>query len=59
MTSNKHLDLEKTKIFVRAKCDLEVISKDKGKKADIRESCKTSNMQREKKSDNDNDRRES
>ena len=44
MASNKHVDLEKTKIFVRAKCDLEVISKDKGKKADIRESCKNFKM---------------
>ena len=40
MTSNKHVNLGKTKHFVRGKCNSEVISKYKGKKAYFRESWK-------------------
>ena len=39
MASNKHVDLREIEIFVRSKCYPEVISKDKGKKANFRKSC--------------------
>ena len=40
MARNKHIDLRKTENSVRSKCYLEDISKDKGKKANFRKSCK-------------------
>ena len=40
MVSNKQLDSRKTENFVRSKCYPEDISKDKGKKANFRKSCK-------------------
>ena len=40
MASNKHVDLRKIENFVRSKCYPEDISKDKGKKANFRKSCK-------------------
>ena len=40
MANNKHVDLKKMESFVRSKCYPEDISKDKGKKANFRKSCK-------------------
>ena len=41
MTSNKYVDLRKIENFVRIKCYPEDVSKDKGKKANFRKSCKS------------------
>ena len=40
MTSNKHVDLRKIEKIVRSNYYPEDISKDKGKKANLRKSCK-------------------
>ena len=40
IASNKHVDLRKIENFVTSKCYSEDISKDKGKKANFRKSCK-------------------
>ena len=40
MVSHKHVDLRKIENFVRNKCYPEDISKDEGKKANFRKSCK-------------------
>ena len=41
MTSNKYVDLKKIENFVRIKCYPEDVSKNKGKKANFRKSCKS------------------